>query len=522
MEELTVVAFLFDSGKLGSSLYGKIVFNHIMKGKELSRNPTKIIISLGDIVDKKHSQDISPYTIKDDLLTIDFNGLCKTNPFEDWVYCWVAEDISESIALDVDRRLKNELSGYIGMTRIDVKSADPRKQFWKMMIRCFSIERNIITSFSDPSNDTFSYKETAEELGYTVRYDNHDFSIVDEMPSRKSSFITTEEQLAVKKTKNDSDRGLLEMNYALRKEVQIAGAFIWKAIEDLDKMTMTFVFPPNYDDTYQVEHFFASLYFAAQGIERLQKVIIELINYKVKPRCSKNKNIIEKLLMSHNHFALNEWISKNTKIKVTPKCNKLIDVLKEFYEDIRYIRYKTTEDKTIELKIFKGLGNEKSTDEEIKHTFGKMLGSLCRSYYSLIEELCNELNIYVYELDSESTASFVFNSYYPEDLYEQLKRIQRAKKELLYWLIKDKEKFKKEYKEIGTPSLDFDPAQINYYLKELVMNTASNDLFDSVYNAYEEMCSKNKVEWKSRVAFIDCCVANPNFHVEEPNEDKIQ
>ena len=42
-------AFIFDSGNLGSSFYGKVVFEHMIKGGELSKNSAAITVSLGDI-----------------------------------------------------------------------------------------------------------------------------------------------------------------------------------------------------------------------------------------------------------------------------------------------------------------------------------------------------------------------------------------------------------------------------------------------------------------------------------------
>lgn len=48
--------------------------------------------------------------------------------------------------------------------------------------------------------------------------------------TRQSGFITKVEQLELKEGRNDSDRGISEMNYALVKEVEIAGVQIWKAI----------------------------------------------------------------------------------------------------------------------------------------------------------------------------------------------------------------------------------------------------------------------------------------------------
>ena len=44
-----IFAFWFDSGRIEDSFYGQIVFEHMVKGKEISKNPSKMIVSLGDV-----------------------------------------------------------------------------------------------------------------------------------------------------------------------------------------------------------------------------------------------------------------------------------------------------------------------------------------------------------------------------------------------------------------------------------------------------------------------------------------
>ena len=50
-----IFAYIFDSGRIGSSFYGEAVFENMLKGKELSKNSDKIIVSLGDIIFRKDS-----------------------------------------------------------------------------------------------------------------------------------------------------------------------------------------------------------------------------------------------------------------------------------------------------------------------------------------------------------------------------------------------------------------------------------------------------------------------------------
>lgn len=64
------------------------------------------------------------------------------------------------------------------------------------------------------------------------------------------------------------------MNFSLVKEVEIAGVQIWKAIEDINR-----VYIPKKENAIVVDYLFTSWYQAAQGIERLFKILIELMYY---------------------------------------------------------------------------------------------------------------------------------------------------------------------------------------------------------------------------------------------------
>lgn len=135
-----IFAFIFDSGAVNSHLYGQVVFEKMICGKELIKNPHKIIVSLGDMIvpGKWFDIDIEPYVYKDEYCTIDFNKL-RNYKFKDWPWVWITEDIIPDIAKLIDSRLKKSCNAYIGMFKINQTSTNERKQFWKGMIRSFAI-----------------------------------------------------------------------------------------------------------------------------------------------------------------------------------------------------------------------------------------------------------------------------------------------------------------------------------------------------------------------------------------------
>lgn len=119
------------------------------------------------------------------------------------------------------------------MTTIDIQTTDSRKQFWKVLIRDFSVEYKTITYFGCEDEGTSFDVLTAESYGYTVNYDGFpsewDYCVRKTMFStRQSSFIKSIDQLEVIDGKSDSDRGIMEMNFALVKELGISGVEIWK------------------------------------------------------------------------------------------------------------------------------------------------------------------------------------------------------------------------------------------------------------------------------------------------------
>lgn len=84
--------------------------------------------------------------------------------------------------------------------------------------------------------------------------------------TRQSSFIKSIDQLEEIDGKGDSDRGIMEMNFALVKELGISGVEIWKAVEDINR-----VYIAKEGKFASTDYIFTSLYQASQGFERILK-----------------------------------------------------------------------------------------------------------------------------------------------------------------------------------------------------------------------------------------------------------
>lgn len=508
--DLCMLVFLFDSGKIGSPFYGEEIFKCLVRGCELSRNAAKVVVSVGDVLQNEVFDDITPFIIRDELCTVKTgNKKCSGN-----LFAVLMEDISADNAEKIDKRLKKECPGYLGMTSVDVNSADMRKQFWKCLIRNYSIEGETITCFGYKETD-FAYVKSAKKYGFLVNYDNFPNETECDnrqtlFSTRQSGFINRLEQLEVKKGWSDSDRGILEMNFSLVKEVEIAGVQIWKAIEDINQ-----VYIPKSENSVIVDYLFTSLYQAAQGIERLLKIVIELMVYD---NDSFSRQKVDELLMGHNHTGMYDFIEQQEKLSFGKYERKLIDLVSRFYNEARYGRFRYNENNIMELKLLQEFGSDLKDDEfdnQVKHRYGKAIGTVAHMLYGLITDLSHKLNIYVYELNVDSVAHFSLNNYYKNDLYGLLKDIENSKRELLWYAMA-------QGKELGITTagkkikaLPFEVAGLQQIFEELICNRNSGgSIYDFVSSKYDEQVAENKKKWKERLEFIRL-IGNTHVYSDE-------
>lgn len=349
-QSLCMVAFLFESSKIGNWSYGENIFECIIKGNELLNNLSKVVVSEGNILHKEIYDDITPFIIYDELCTVE-----KTEEkYNGYIFAVLLEDISVNNAQKLDKRIKKECLAYLGMTSIDIDSTDARKQFWKELIREYSIEGTTLTCFGYEEAG-FAYFTKAKEYGFRVNYDGFPYETESDnqlrlFSTRQSSFITKVDQLQMKKGRNDSDRGILEMNFSLVKEVEIAGVQIWKAIEDINR-----VYIPKKGNEIIVDYLFTSWYQAAQGIERLFKIVIELINYD---NYSYDRKKVDELLLSHNHVGMYAFVDGQQKLSFGKNERKFLEFVSRFYNEGRYNRFRYSENDIMELELLQEFGSD--------------------------------------------------------------------------------------------------------------------------------------------------------------------
>ena len=277
-------------------------------------------------------------------------------------------------------------------------------------------------------------------------------------------------------------------NFNMVNELDIAGEFIYDGIQTLNQMNVV-------SDGAAI---FSFLYYTAVGVERLQKILVVLLeditldNYKE----------FEEGIVTHSHCHLHERISKKQKIKLNSRENEFLSLLTTFYNHSRYNRFNLDkpycqEKEITEKYIVKYLdeadicrsvcSDDIVVNPKVKELFGRVIGSISNKYYQALRDIAREKCTYTYELRSDSKAEKIFLSDCPKNSLQRMKITETiALKEFLVFLKNGKEStpFTRFLKTIQP--LDMDTALINEYIMEIGKGTIPQALVDEVEYLYEE------------------------------------
>jgi hypothetical protein len=291
---------------------------------------------------------------------------------------------------------------------------------------------------------------------------------------------------------------------ALGTEIDIAGTFIYNGIREFNRM-QTFYFE---------SESFSFLYLISVGIERLQKILIILLENPNKDKIE----FLEKDLITHNHQELHRRICESKNIDLPSVQNDFLQTLSTFYKSCRYDRFSHGTEYNKEKKLLIGFISKHleieiqidglfvtPNDDRIKTFIGRTVGKIARNYYSCIKKRSYELNIYTYELRFESPAYKIFQPKFKEEsVQEQYVNEQIALKELLVYLINTKERSGfYEFLQSINP-LEFDIELLQEYVSEICVGKISQGLIDETETLYEEF----EINIKDRLEMINC-IDNP-------------
>lgn len=297
-------------------------------------------------------------------------------------------------------------------------------------------------------------------------------------------------------------------NFALCKEVGIAGKFIYDGMRDLNIIR-------NYVDT---DNIFGFLYKISVGIERLQKIAYILLK---NPTADEFEEI-EKEIITHSHVELQEKISSLTKAKLNNHQFSFLHLLTRFYNSSRYDRFNLStslhneQDLLIEyvqnrlnIKIEMFSFFVPPIEDKVKKFLGKVIIGITRFLYEVIYEEASKRGIYTHELNSDSKSMKVFLATYGKNsLQDQIIDEQIALKEFLIFLINTKETsgmfdFIKEI-----PPLDIDMGMLQEYLSEIIKSEVPQQLIDEIEYLYEN------INIKERLSLLEC-IGDPRYYISE-------
>ena len=277
-------------------------------------------------------------------------------------------------------------------------------------------------------------------------------------------------------------------NFNMVNELDIAGEFIYDGMQTLNQMNVV-------SDGAAI---FSFLYHTSVGVERLQKILVVLLeditldNYKE----------FEEGIVTHSHCHLHERISKKHKIKLNSRENEFLSLLTTFYNHSRYNRFNLDkpycQEKEITEKYIVKYLDEADIDRsvcsddiivnpKVKELFGRVIGSISNKYYQALRDIAREKCTYTYELRSDSKAEKIFLSDCPKNSLQRMKITETiALKEFLVFFKNGKEStpFTRFLKTIQP--LEMDTALINEYIMEIGKGTIPQALVDEVEYLYEE------------------------------------
>lgn len=282
-------------------------------------------------------------------------------------------------------------------------------------------------------------------------------------------------------------------NFKLGTELDISGEFIYNGLSSIYSMSY-------FDENAPT---FCALYNVSVGIERLQKVVYGLWGLSSK----KSNEDFENSIRNHSHVGLHAAIKKVVtndslvlKLDFSNRENDFLTLLQSFYNSLRYERFNIVNQKGNEKKLLfdyiekyadipEGIDDVIVINDRTKKILGRIVGRIVRTYYTLVEFRAHELNIYTYELRSNSKAAKIFltASESSDYLSYQNQVTKLAVKELLAYIRNSNEKTAFfDYFDSISP-IELDPANINAYIGEIIEGEVPQELVDYVEDLYAEM-----------------------------------
>lgn len=271
-------------------------------------------------------------------------------------------------------------------------------------------------------------------------------------------------------------------NFRLGTELQISGTFIYNGIFHLD----------NIEYFRHEEECFEFLYNISVGIERLQKILIVLIEHD----SVESQEKFEKSLITHNHLELLKRIKSNRELNFGKTHTKFLELLSIFYRSARYERfniasvYRPSQDKEKLVEFITGELKVKLTEapirvlentEQVKRFLGKVIKRISIDLYELIRKETARIGTFTHEIryNSKSYKIFIEQEF-------DFKNERLMQREVFLFLLKNfPDDDLKKFIDSITP-LPFEQCHTNHYIESILNIHKDGSVKDEMLYLYEE------------------------------------
>ncbi len=301
-------------------------------------------------------------------------------------------------------------------------------------------------------------------------------------------------------------------NFALGKELDIAGSFIFNGLRRLHEI----------ETLYHESEVFEVVYNLSVGIERLLKVAVILIEHSDVI----DQEIFERSLITHTHQELIRRVRIKHDLQLAGIDNEFLDLLGSFYKTHRYGRYAvssvtsgSSEKRLLHQYVAKHLNivwqdkfpfHITLNDARIKRFIGKRVGKLTTLLYDTIDKEATRLGTFTYELRSNSKAEKIFLrkkfDFADEDILWR---------ELLVFIANAKASTGMLKFIRSIEPLDFDPGLIAEYIQCFASEDRKLQVLDEFESLYENV--ENARQRLEAISVIGA--SHVHFHDELDDDD---
>jgi hypothetical protein len=199
-------------------------------------------------------------------------------------------------------------------------------------------------------------------------------------------------------------------NFDLGSELNVAGTFLYNGLWRFHTLTHL----ENADEIFEVS------YQLAVGFERLLKVAVVLLEHEE----GTDQESLERSLITHDQVALLARVKKRSSLRVSKPQTKLLVLLSAFYKSVRYDRFtigpkwQPDKEKTQLHKFLSEALNvtlrqddgflANANENRFRRFMARTVQGLAQALYLIVWNAASQLNLYTYEMRSDSKAARIF------------------------------------------------------------------------------------------------------------------